>query len=171
MRTLAPLTPAEITGLVCPWCGRAPERGERGFKAVRNGRTIGAVVLAAALRDRDLCPPGTYVIERLWVHPDDVGEHVGTQLVQRACSLLVADRGRILVAYGTDGVPDCAHLPASWLASAGFAEHVDGVQWRIDLRRTLPLAGLARDAAAMASRLVRPRSHPEPAARLQRNKH
>ena len=46
-----------------------------------------------------------------------------------ACALLVAEGGRCLIAYGTPGRPDCAHLPAGWLERVGFKEHVGGVQW------------------------------------------
>ena len=53
---------------------------------VRDGRTVGVLVLGAADAERDLCPAGASVIERLWVSPDDVGEHIGTQLVKRACA-------------------------------------------------------------------------------------
>lgn len=167
MRSLLPLGPGELKTLACPWCGRTPERGDRGFKAVRDGRTIGVLVLAQADRERDLCPPGASVIERLWVAPDDVGEHIGTQLVQRACALLVAERGRCLVAYGTAHRPDCGHLPASWLAEVGFVEHVGGVQWRIELSRTLPLASTISDAAARAWHVVRPGHRPQPANRTR----
>ena len=167
MRSLVALGAGEIKTLACPWCGRTPDRGDRGFRAVRDGRTIGVLVLGAADRERDLCPPGASVIERLWVAPEDVGEHVGTQLVQRACALLVAERGRCLVAYGTAGRPDCEHLPASWLADAGFVEHVGGVQWRIELSRTLPLASRIQDAAAHAWHAVRPGRRPQPAGRMR----
>lgn len=167
MRTLLPLTSSDVAGLACPWCGALPTRGQRGFQVVREGRPIGAVVLAPSDRDRDLCPPGASVIERLWVAPQDVGEHVGTQLVQRACALLAAERARCLIAYGTRGRPDCAHLPADFLDAVGFREHVDGVQWRIELRRTLPLAPL-RDAAGAALRLVRGSGRPLPAGRVRR---
>lgn len=169
MRSIVALGPGDSRALVCPWCGRTPERGDRAFATVRDGRTIGALVLASAVPERDLCPPGASVIERLWVAPEDVGENVGTQLVQRACAVLVGERARYLLAYGTPGRPDCGHLPASWLAEVGFAEHVDGVQWRIELTRTLPLASLVRDAAAQASRVLRPsRQRPQPAGRVQR---
>jgi len=166
MRSLVPLGRRELASLPCPWCGAVPERGERGFAVVREGRPIGAVVLAPSDRDRDLCPPGASVVERLWVAPPDVGEHVGAQLVQRACALLVAERARCLVAYGTRGRPDCAHLPAGFLDAVGFREHVDGVQWRIELRSTLPFASLVRDAAGSALRLVRGSGRPLPASRV-----
>nr|NLI49422.1 GNAT family N-acetyltransferase [Propionibacterium sp.] len=166
MRSLVPLHRADLATLACPWCGAVPTRGDRGFAVVREGRAIGALVLAPGDRDRDLCPPGASVIERLWVAPADLGEHVGTQLVQRACALLVAERARCLVAYGTRGRPDCGHLPAAFLDAVGFSEHVDGVQWRIDLRRTLPLAPL-RDAAGAALRLVRGTGRPLPASRVR----
>ena len=95
MRSIVALGPAEARALVCPWCGRTPERGDRAFKVVRDGVTIGALVLASAVTERDLCPPGASVIERLWVAPADVGENVGTQLVQRACAVLVVPAGRV----------------------------------------------------------------------------
>ncbi len=166
MRSLVTVGPHDLAGLVCPWCGAVPERGDRGFLIAREGRPIGAVVLAAADRDRDLCPPGASVIERLWVAPTDVGEHVGTQLIQRACALLVGERARCLVAYGTRGRPDCAHLPAGFLDAVGFREHVGGVQWRIELRRTVAVPPLIRDAAGAAVRLVRGSGRPLPANRV-----
>lgn len=168
MRTVLPLSAAEASRLACPWCGQARDRGVQGFKTVREGRTIGALVLAPAHPDRDLCPPGSTVIEALWVAPDDLGEHVGTQLVQRACGLLTTQRSRHLIAYGASGRPDCSHLPSNWLAHVGFVEHVDGVQWRIDLRRTLPVLSLLRDAAALPSRILRPRGEPQAAGRVHR---
>lgn len=167
MRSIIPLGPREVAALACPWCGTAPDRGERGYLVAREGRPLGAIVLAPSDRDRDLCPPGASVIERLWVAPSDVGEHVGTQLVQRACAVLVAERARCLVAYGTRGRPDCGHLPAGFLDAAGFREHVDGVQWRIELRRTLAVPPLVRDAAGAAVRLVRGSGRPLPAGRVR----
>lgn len=169
MRSLAPLDTRDLGGLACPWCGRAPERGSRGFKAVRDGRILGVIVLAPSLGERDLCPPGASVIEQLWVDPAEVGEHVGTQLVHRACALLAAERARCLVAYGTYGRPDCAHLPAAFLAATGFREHVGGVQWRIELRRTLPVLPAVADAGRAVLRWVRG-ERPLPAHRVQRGR-
>ncbi|HQD60447.1 MAG TPA: hypothetical protein PLS37_04410 [Propioniciclava tarda] len=168
MRTLVTLAPSDVAALACPWCGRCPDAAQRGLAVVRDGRTVGVLVLGAADAERDLCPPGASVIERLWVNPDDVGEHIGTQLVQRACALLVAEGGRCLIAYGTPGRPDCAHLPAGWLERVGFKEHVGGVQWRIELRRTVPVAELLADAVARLGQLVRPGQRPQPAGRVQR---
>ena len=53
MRTIATLGPGEARALVCPWCGRTPARGDRAFTVVRDGRTIGALVLASAVPERD----------------------------------------------------------------------------------------------------------------------
>ena len=164
MRSLVPLTEQDACRLICPWCGRAA-RGTGGFRVVRGGATIGAAVLAPPERGSDLCPPRSAVLSRLWVRPDDVGEHVGTQLVQRVCAELLASDLRHLVAYGTRGRPDCAHLPVGWLAVVGFADH-GGTQWRIDLRRAAPSLGFVRDAASGLLRGWRPgRDKPAPANR------
>lgn len=166
MRSLAVLAAHETRELVCPWCGRRPDRGSEAVVALRDGRVIGALVLAPADRDRDLCPPDSFVIERLWVNPDDVGENIATQLVQRACADLLLRRARCLVAYGTRGRPTCSRPPADWLLHAGFAEYVGGVQWRLELRRTLPIFPALKDAAALAVRLLRP-ERPQPANRVR----
>ena len=147
MRTLIPLESRDLIELRCPWCGRTPPRGTAGYKAVRGGKTIGTAVIAPPVQGSDLCPPGSVVLTQLWVHPDDVFEHVGSQLVQRLCAHLVARDMRFLVAYGATGPVDCAHLAAGWLERAGFVEHAGGTQWRIDLRRTVPGLGLVRGAA------------------------
>jgi GNAT superfamily N-acetyltransferase len=165
MRSLQSLGPREATSVVCPWCGRTPTRGERGVQAVREGRTLGVLILAAGDPERDLCPPGASVIERLWVAPEDVGEHVGTQLLQRACAQLVSEGARWLVANGTTGRPDCGRLPAGWLAKAGFVEHVRGSQWRIELRRTVVWADVLGDAAASVTRIIQPEPRARPVGR------
>ncbi len=166
MRNLVPLEARELRELVCPWCGRTPERGTSGFKVVRDGRTLGAIVLAAAEQERDLCPPGAFVVDRLWVSPGDVREHVGSQLVQRACAQLTSQRARCLIALGTRGRPDCAHLPASWLERAGFAKHGGGAQWRIEFKRTLPVLETVARAAQDVARALHP-GRPQPANRVR----
>lgn len=164
MRTLTVLGAREASRCECPWCHRTPPRASRAIAAVRDGRRIGLLVLAPAEPERDLCAPGASVIEQLWVSPDDVGEHVGTQLLQRACAILIAEHGRCLIAYGSPYSTDCRTLPATWLAKCGFTEHVDGVQWRIDLNRTAPWASRISDAFASVVRSVRP-GRPQTASR------
>lgn len=166
MRSLIPLETRELRELSCPWCGRTPERGVAGFKVVRDGWTLGAIVLARVEPERDLCPPSALVIERLWVIPDDVRERVGSQLVERACAHVVAQRGRCLIAYGARGRPDCGHLPVAWLERVGFAEHVGGAQWRIELKRTLPVLEAITKVTSDAFRALRP-GRPQPANRVK----
>ncbi|WP_040159238.1 GNAT family N-acetyltransferase [Nigerium massiliense] len=153
MRSLTSLEPADFRELSCPWCGSTPGDASAGFKVSRGGRTIGMIAVSPPDRGRDLCPPRSVVLTQLWVAPADLGEHVGTQLLQRLCAHLVSQRVRCLVAYGRPGRPDCGHPPAGWLEQQGFAEHIAGVQWRLDLRRTARVPEWARGARRWASGL------------------
>jgi len=167
MRTVQSLSPRDLAAVACPWCGATPPRGERGLRALRDGHTLGVLVYGRADAERDLCAPGAWVVEQLWVDPREVGERIGTQLIQRACAELTGERARCLIAYGASGRPDCTHPPAGFLASAGFAEHVGGVQWRLDLRRTVPVWTRLRDAGAFGVRWWRTRPQAQPAGRVQ----
>ena len=164
MRSLVSLDQAALAQLAGPWCGRAPV-APRGLAVVRDGRTLGAIAFAPADRERDLCPPASFVISALWVSPDEVREHIGTQLIQKTCAQLLLDKARCLVAYGTDGPSDCRRLPSAWLERVGFREHVGGVQWRIELSRTVPWSSVV-DAAGAALRAVRSPGTPQPAGNV-----
>lgn len=162
MRSVQPAEPSELRTLACPRCGRTPQSATLGFKVVRDRTVIGFIAVAPS-DAVGVLPVGSMVVEQLWVHPADVGELVGTQLVQRAAGVLHARGVRCLVAKGTRGASDCRHLPGSWLERVGFAEAVRGVQWRLDLRRTIPVRDAVRAAWASLGRLVRP-ERPAPAS-------
>lgn len=164
MRSMQPMDAHELAALGCPWCGRVRQGGVLGFKVVRDKVVLGAIVLAPDRGELGVCPSGTAVVRSLWVRPEEVGEHVGTQLVERAAAHLRAGHARCLVSAGTRGTADCARPPASWLEHVGFVEHVAGVQWRLDLRRTLPLVRQVSDALDAAVRAFRP-ARPAPAGR------
>lgn len=156
MRSMQPMDAADLATLSCPWCGRVRSGGTAGFKVVRDKVVLGAIVLAPHAGEVGLCPAGSVVVKALWVRPEEVGEHVGTQLVERAAAHLRAGHARCLVSAGSRGPGDCAHPPGSWLEHVGFVEHVAGVQWRLDLRRTLPLVRQVTDAVGAAVRVLRP---------------
>lgn len=155
MRSVVPLSPADLTSLVCPWCGRTPGAATAGFKVVRDRTVLGLVAVAPSHGQAGVCPHGAVVIEQLWVRREDVEELIGTQLVQRVAGQAVARGARCLVARGTRGAPDCRHLPGDWLDRVGFVEHVAGVQWRLDFRRTASVLDAVRGVTDAAARLVR----------------
>lgn len=161
MRSVQPVEPADLRRLACPWCGAVAASATLGFMVVRDGQVIGFFALAPT-DALGVLPRGAMAVEQLWVCPDDVGELVGTQLVQRAAGVLYARGVRCIVARGTRGRPDCRHLPGGWLERVGFVEHVRGAQWRLDLRRTLPVPDAVRSAWAWVGRQTRP-ARPEPA--------
>ncbi len=159
MRSIQPLDGDDLRALACPWCGRPPVGASLGFKVVRERSVVGAIVLGEPVDA--VCPPRSLAVKQVWVAPGDVRELIGTQLVHRAAGQLKARGVRCVVSGGTAGVPDCSHPPADFLATVGFVEHVRGVQWRLDLRRTVPVLDAARgwvDAVARVVRPVRPAS-------------
>ena len=164
MRSLVALASADLVTLTCPSCGRRAPRSEFGIKVVRDGEVIGVAVCSPADQLGGLYPVSSVVITQLWVRPDDVGELVGSQLVQRVAALVAERRVRFVVAGGTHGVPDCRHLPAGFLAALGFIESVPGVQWRLDLRRAAKVSRAVRSASALVERLLDGR-RPAPAGR------
>lgn len=159
MRSLVPLDSRDLRHLACPWCGRTPPRATLGFKAVRDGVVVG-MLAAAPASDGGMDPVDSVVVVQMWVRRQDVGELIGTQLVHRLAAVARDRRVRCVVAPGTRGVPDCGHLPADFLAGLGFTEAVAGTRWRLDLRRTVPVAGLVRAARDAVGRFVR---NPRPA--------
>lgn len=164
MRSLVALDSTDLATLACPSCGRRAPRSEFGVKVVRDGVEIGAVTCSSSDRLGGLYPVSSVVITQLWVRPDDVGELVGSQLVQRVAALVAERRVRYLVAGGTHGVPDCRHLPSGFLTALGFTETVPGVQWRLDLRRTARVSRAVRSASAWVEQLLEGR-RPAPAGR------
>lgn len=166
MRSVQQVDASEVRVVACPYCGRTPRRASGGFKVVRDKKLIGLIGYAPARDELGHAPSGSAVITVLWVNPNDVGEHVGTQLVQRVAWQLRASGVKCLIASGTRGVPTCERLPADWLESVGFNEHVSGVQWRMDLRNTLPVWSWLRDLAYAAQGQLRGwRPRPENATR------
>ena len=156
MRSLVRLDSVDLRALACPWCGRTPRGALFGWKAVRDGAVVGAVACAPASQVGDVHPPGSVVIVQMWVRSEDVGELIGTQLIQRLAAMCDPRRVRTLVAHGTLGAPDCRHLPGEWLESRGFVECVRGKQWKLDLGRTLRVPAAVREAVQAIVRAVRP---------------
>ncbi len=150
MRSVQRLDGHQVKLSVCPWCGCHPRRAAAGLQIVRDRKVIGLIGYANARNDAGHSPSGFAVVTVLWVDPEEVGEHVGSQLLQRLAWELRADGYRILMSPGTRGVPNCSRPPAEWLEGVGFTEHVTGLQWRLDLRRTVPAWRWLADAAAAA---------------------
>lgn len=167
MRSLVPLDSRDLATRACPWCRRTPQGATFGLKAVRDGQVVGLLAAAAASELGGFYPNGSVVITQLWVRREDLGELIGTQLVQRLAARAVARKVRSVVAHGTRGVPDCRHLPADWLEGRGFVECVTGTQWRLDLRRTIRVPEAVRGMVDAAVRAVRP-ERPAPAGRAVR---
>ncbi|WP_342372639.1 hypothetical protein PCC79_00125 [Propioniciclava soli] len=161
MRSLVRLDSVDLRALACPWCGRTPRGALFGWKAVRDGAVVGAVACAPASQVGDVHPPGSVVIVQMWVRQPDLGELIGTQLIQRLAAAEGARRVRRIIAPGTLGTPDCAHLPGVWLEGRGFVECVRGKQWKLDLRSTVRVQDAVRgvvDAFVRATRAERPAS-------------
>ena len=167
MRSLVALDSHDLRALACPWCGRTPQGASGGFKAVRDGRVVGVVAFAPGSELGGMYPAQSVVVLQLWVRREDLGELIGTQLVQQLAARAVARKVRSVVAHGTRGVPDCRHLPADWLEARGFVECVTGTQWRLDLRRTIRVPEAVRGMVDAAVRAVRP-ERPAPAGRAVR---
>ena len=155
MRSVQPADFVDLRALACPRCGATPRDATLGFKVVRDREVLGFLALAPS-DAVGVLPRGSMLVEQLWVRQDDVGELIGTQLLQRAAGALHARGVRCLVARGTLGVSDCRHLPGAWLEHVGFVVQVRGVQWRLDLRRTLPVPDAVRAAWAAAGGVLRP---------------
>lgn len=164
MRALEPLDTHDLRTLACPTCGRTPVGATLGFKALRDGVVIGVLAASPASELGGFFPQGSVVITQMWVRDADVREMVGSQLVHRTAAVLGARKVRTIVASGTRGRPDCRHLPAGFLEKLSFVEFVPGIQWKLDLRRTVRVPELVRVAADEVARVVRPR-RPMPASR------
>lgn len=167
MRNLLPLTGTDLSSLTCPWCGRAPSTATIGLKVMRGGTVIGLVAAAPASELGGLYPSGAVVTTQAWVRPEDLGEGVGSQMIHRLARQLTQreNRGvRCLVAPGTRGEPDCRHLPGAFLDGLGFEEYVTGAQWRLDLRRTIPVPDAVRAVGDTVGAWVR-HARPSPASR------
>ncbi len=155
MRSVQPVAPGDLRSVACPDCGRTPRVATHGFAVLRDREVIGFLALAAT-DALGVLPRGSVAVEQLWVRPDDRGELVGTQLVQRAAALAHSTGARHVVAWGTRGAaPDCQHLPGGWLDRVGFVEQVRGVQWRLDLRRTITVPDALRAAWSLVGKVVR----------------
>lgn len=163
MRSLVALDSHDLRELACPWCGRTPRGASGGFKAVREGRVVGALAFAPGADLGGMYPANSIVVLQLWVRREDLGELIGTQLVQRLAAA-APQRTRCVIAAGTHRAGDCCRLPAAWLEGRGFVEAVVGAQWKLDLRRTVPVTGVVRGALDAVGRLVRP-PRPSPAGR------
>lgn len=164
MRSLMALDSVDLRAQACPWCGRVPQRATFGWKAVRDGEVVGLLALTPASELGGPYPPGSVVVVQAWVRRQDVRELIGSQLVHRAAAAGTTRRVRSIVAPGTNGVPDCRHLPGAFLDKVGFVESIAGRQWRLDLRRTLPVGAGLRSVLDAVGRLVRP-LRPSPAGR------
>lgn len=166
MRSIQQLDANQVRQSVCPWCGKHPRRASAGIQIVRDRQVIGLIGYAKARDDAGHSPSGSAVITVLWVHPSEVGEYIGIQLLQRLAWQLRADGYRFLLSSGSRGVPSCDNPPAKWLEKAGFTEHFAGLQWRLDLRRTAPVWKWLADAAAVArDHLYQWRPRPKSATR------
>lgn len=163
MRSVHAISASELRTLACPWCGRAAG-GAFGYQAVRDGRVIGVLTLGEPRSDAML-PSGSVVVSTLWIVPDEVGERVATQLLERACAKSLVIGRRWVVAEAHDGPADCRHPDEGWLERVGFVEHVRRRQWRLDLRRTAPVAGFLRTTAEALRRLLGGDGRPAPASR------
>ena len=168
MRSQVALDSRDLATVVCPWCGRGAPRSSFGFKVLRDDEVVGMLACSASEELGGFYPVSSVVITQLWVRPDDVGELVGSQLVQRLAAVVLPGRVRYVVAGGTHGASDCRHLPSGFLDALGFVESVPGVQWRLDLRRTSWVMRAARQLAAWVERL--PGRRPAPAGRSIRER-
>ena len=127
MRSLVELDSHDLRELACPWCGRTPRGASGGFKAVREGRVVGALAFAAGADLGGMYPANSIVVLQLWVRREDLGELIGTQLVQRLAAA-APQRTRCVIAAGTHRAGDCRRLPAAWLEAydAGRDRSVSG---------------------------------------------
>ncbi|MFV0407425.1 MAG: GNAT family N-acetyltransferase [Propioniciclava sp.] len=164
MRRVSPLDSGELGELVCPGCGRTPGAATFGLQTVRDGRTIGMLGAMDAEAAGGFYPRASIVITQLWVRPEDRGELVGTQLVQRLAAQVARHRIRCIVAHGTYAAATCQQLPAEWLEQRGFVAAQARGQWRLDLRRTVWVPHAVRVTLQAGLRALHP-ERPAPASR------
>lgn len=165
MRRVVPMDSVDLKELVCPWCGRSPGVSMFGLKTVRDGEVIGMIGAAESDALGSFYPRASAVITQLWVRQDDLGELVGTQLVQALAGRLTQRRHlRCMVAHGAQTAPSCQKLPADWLEDRGFTAAQARGQWRLDLRRTVRVPDPVRAAFDATVRVIRP-ERPAPANR------
>ncbi|MFV0452699.1 MAG: hypothetical protein ACK5LS_10755 [Propioniciclava sp.] len=164
MRRVVPLATHDLAELACPWCGRTVGVATFGLKTVRDGEVLGLLAAAHAEAIDGFYPRASVILTQLWVRPQDRGELVGTQLIQRLAARLAPGPTRCIVAHGTVSDPTCQQLPAAWLEDRGFTRSQARGQWRLDLRRTIRLPDAVHAALKSTVGVVRP-ERPAPAGR------
>lgn len=165
VRTVLPLKPVDIVELTCPYCQYVSPQATSGLKIVQDDIAVAVLTVGRPTPHSDWCPAGSMLLTQLWVHPDYVKQGLGRLLVQRQAALLKAAGTRCWIAYGSATTPSCTHVPARFLAAVGFTEHVDNVQWRLDLNRTVSVVDRLKDAVAELRRWLPGQGRPAPANR------
>ena len=144
MRSLAPVTAAELARLTCPYCGTTMSSdaawvaqsmrswGLCGWRLGVDGRSDAVLFLAPSQSE-----PGAAMIKRLWVAPDQVGRGLGRHLVQGAAANLVRSPTRTILSRGSRAHPSCAAPPREFLRSVGFVRQLDERYYRLELNRAV----------------------------------
>lgn len=165
------VTPAVITGLACPYCGRAMPVDAEGTRAAQaawgwcaatasaNGHLIGLLLLAPAERHGRAAAR----ITTGWVAANHCGAGVGRTLLRTVAGGLLTARITLLLADALS-TGDCATLPAGFLAGTGFVAQPGGSLWALDLGTTVKATKPSvLDRLGRLVQSVGPLAPPEPA--------
>ena len=144
MRSLTPVTGADLANLACPYCGTTtPPDAEWVVEAVRawglcgwriagDGQTDAAVLVAPSQSEA-----GSALVMQLWVAPNATGRGLGKRLVQGAAAALKANGARTILSRGSRSHPSCGVPPRDFLRAVGFTRQLDERYYRLDLNRAV----------------------------------
>ena len=169
MSRLSMVTPAELPGLACPYCGRvvAPDTpwavaaaarwGWCGVKLTVDEQVAGLLLLAP------LEETGHAMLMCIWVRPESVNSGYGRQLMQAASASLLSRKVRVIVARGSRRTVRCETPSREFLKAIGFTRGLDDRLWRLDLDRTVAEKSGVLGMVGRLFESLRPVTPPEPA--------
>lgn len=169
MSRLSMVTLAELSGLACPYCGRAVAAdtpwavaaatrwGWCGAKLTVDEQVAGLLLLAPGDEI------GQAMLMCVWVRPSSVRSGYGRQLVQAASAGLLSRKVRVIVAQGSRHSVRCQAPARDFLKAIGFTRGLDDRLWRLDLDRTVSEKSGVLGMVGRLFESLRPVTPPEPA--------
>lgn len=143
MRSLAPVTAAELPQLACPYCGSTVSASQKwvedatrlwglcGWRLVADGQTEALLLLAPSAE------PGAALVVQLWVVPERCGRGLGKRLIHGAAAALKRTGTSTILSRGSRAHPSCTHPPKDFLRAVGFTRQLDERYYRLDLNRAV----------------------------------